>query len=132
MDKEKISKSFNITELQAKDAPVENIEWEGHDVQTEAKPLMDTGKGKPIILRVFDFSLPANLPKRPSKQELIDFHKGKIKAFLWKDELVMIEELKLIYSKDYKHFRIFATCQPRAGSVVLEKPKLIQQIAHGS
>jgi len=121
---------FKFTEENAADAPVKNIEWEGQEVQTEETPLMNDGSGKPIILRVFDFDLPPLKPEElPTEQQLLNAHKTKLTAFLWRDELVPIQEFKLIFSKDKKHFRIFATCQAKLGSNILEKPQLLQQYA---
>lgn len=108
----------------------QNEEWHGQSVETEMSSLEDKGSGKPIILRTFDFTLPPG-DELPLKEDLLNFHKSKITAFLWRDELVPIQKFKLIFSKDKKHFRIFATCQGKAGSVILEKPELISNIIHG-
>ena len=107
-------------------------EWEGADMQTDSVPLANDGSGKPIILRTFDFDLPP-LEKEnfPTKQQLLDFHYSKIIAFLWRDELVPCQKLKLMFSKDKKHFRIFATCQAKVGSNILEVPELIQNKLNG-
>jgi len=122
-------RSFQLTEENAKDSPVQNIEWEGKEVETEATPLMNDESGKPIILRVFDFDLPPiKEGELPTREELINFHKTKITGFLWRDELVPVQEFKAIYSKDKRHFRIFATCQAKAGSTILERPQVLQKI----
>ena len=110
-----------------KEVPVDNSDWYGASLETDKTLLTNDGSGKPIILRTFDFDLPPIKPSEfPTKQQLIDFHKTKITAFLWRDELVPIQKLKLIFSKNKLHFRIFATCQAREGSVILEEPELIQ------
>ena len=131
-------RKFKITEENAKDAPCEKIEWEGQEMQTDQKPLMDSGAGKLIILRTFDFQLPP-LKELPTKKQLLDFHKSKIMAFLWRDELTPIQEFKLAFSKncdcckqENRHFRIFAVCQAKQGSNVLEKPQRLQDIVHAT
>ena len=121
-------KQFKFTEEDAVNSPVKDIQWEGEQVETEPQVLMNDGTGTPIIMRVFDFNLPP-LEELPNKEQLLAFHKTKITAFLWRDELVPIEEFKLIFSKDKKHFRIFATCQAKQGSTILERPQLLQQYA---
>ena len=122
-------KTFNVTENNAVDAPVQNINWEGKEVETEATPLMNDDTGKPIIMRVFDFDLPPLKEEElPTTAQLIDFHKTKITGFLWRDELVPIQDFKAMFSKDKKHFRIFATCQPKLGSNILERPQVLQKI----
>lgn len=126
-------KSFKLTEENAKDAPVQNLEWEGKEVETEATPLWNDESGKPIILRVFDFDLPPiKAEELPTTEDLIKFHKTKITGFLWRDELVPVEELKAIYSKDKQHFRIFATCQAKPGSTILERPLNLQKIINAN
>ena len=128
-----MDKNFKLTEENAIDSPVKNIEWEGKEVETEATPLMNDDSGKPIILRVFDFDLPPLKPEEfPTKQQLLDFHKSKITAFLWRDELIPIQKFKAIFSKDKQHFRIFATCQAKLGSNILEKPQVIQKLINGT
>ena len=124
-------KKFKLTEEKATNAPVEKIEWEGEQIETEAQPLVNDGSGRPIILRAFEFSLPPNVAERPNKQQLLEFHKSKITAFLWKDELVPIQDFRLVYSKDQNHFRIFVTCQAKAGATFLETPQLLQNIPNG-
>ena len=109
----------------------ENVVWEADEQETETHPLVNEGNGKPIILRTFEFELPPGV-EMPSNQHIIEAHKSKITAFLWKDELVLIQDLKVVRSKDQKHFRIFATCQPRAGSSIIEKPQLIQDLMRGA
>jgi hypothetical protein len=130
-----MEKSFKVTEENAKNAPVKDIQWEGQQMETEGKPLMDDGKGQPIILRTFDFHLPP-LKETPSKEELLKFHKSKITAFLWRDELIPVQEFKLSFSKncnccqqEKRHFRIFALCQAKLGSTILERPQLLQEYA---
>lgn len=121
---------FTLTEKDAKDSPVQDIKWEGQSAETGDVSLMDTGTGTAVILRTFEYALPP-LEQLPSKKELIEHHLPRIEAFLWKDSLNLIQEPKLIFSKDKKNFRIFVTCEARAGAVITEKPKLIQDyVAH--
>jgi len=127
-----MNKEFKLIEENAQDAPVKDIEWEGKEVETETTPLMNNDTGKPIILRVFDFNLPSLKPEEfPTKEQLLNFHKSKVTAFLWRDELIPIQDFKLIFSKDKRHFRIFATCQTKAGSTVLERPQVLQKLING-
>lgn len=122
-------KEFKIIEKDAVNSPVKDIQWEGKEIETETTPLANDDSGKPVILRVFDFDLPPMPPEYfPTKEQLINFHKTKITGFLWRDELVPIQEFKCIFSKDKKHFRIFATCQAKLGSTILERPQVLQEI----
>ena len=108
----------------------DNFEWFGGGGETEKHLLANEGGGRPIILRDFEFQLPPlNPAETPTKQQLLDFHRGKITAFLWRDELIPIEkEWRLVFDKGMKSFRIFVPCQAKPGSAILESPELLQDI----
>lgn len=109
---------------------MDNLEWYAGGGETDKHLLANQGEGKPIILRDFEFQLPPLKPEEmPTKQQLLDFHRSKIMAFLWRDELIPIEkEWRLIWGQDGKSFRIFVACQAKPGSVILESPELLQDI----
>ena len=117
---------FNITEENAVDSPVKDIEWHGQDIAFQADPLQDLGKGKPIILRQFDFAIQPGV-SLPSKDEISESYRKFIDGFLWKDGLRRIRNLHVVIDK--KHFKIFATCQAKTGAVLLDKPLTIQDYA---
>lgn len=104
-----------------------NHEWESGGGETEAKPLVNEGSGKPIILRTFEFKLPPTMDM-PKDTDILDAHRSRITIQLWKDELVPIMEFKVIKDQKKHSFKIFATCQAKAGSVILDKPQLLQNI----
>lgn len=123
----KNKKEFNFIEENADDSPVKDIQWHGQDIETpENTILQDTGTGKPIILRCFDFAINPAVPL-PSETEIIETYTKYIDTFLWKDSLTRIQDLKLVIEKD--KFKIFATCQAKTGAVLLEKPLTIQDYA---
>ena len=101
-------------------------DWYAGAVETDRKLVADEGKGKPIVLRKFDFALPPG--SEPTEAELVRVHKSKIQAFLWRDDLVLVQEPKVTFNKDNKGFTIWAACQARAGAVVLDSPELLQRI----
>lgn len=119
-------KEFTLVEENAKDSPVSDIKWHGKEVETPTTPLQDTGKGKPIILRCFDFAIKPGADL-PSENEILEMYSKYIDTFLWKDSLRRIMDLKLVIEKD--KFKIFATCQPKTGAVLLETPLTIQDYA---
>lgn len=127
--KQSEDKQFKIKEVNAVDAPVKDINWQGEELEVHSDPLKDGGYGRPIILRKFDFELP-NSKELPNKKQLLDYHKNKLISFLWKDELELIQEMKIIMGK--RKFTIFATCQAKKGSKIIEDPKLLQQITKTS
>lgn len=104
---------------------LDNQDWYGQGVETDPVNLEEDGSGKAIIMRVFEFTLPPfeSDDDLPTEAELVEAHKSKITAFLWRDELVPVMDYKAVISADKKSFKVFATAQAKAGSNVLEKPQ---------
>lgn len=102
-----------------------NEDWYGQGVETDKVSLDEDGTGKAIIMRIFEFTLPPfkSDDELPSEAELVEAHKSKITAFLWRDELVPVMDYKAVITADKKSFKIFATAQAKAGSNILEKPQ---------
>ena len=105
--------------LLAKGAEVQQLE-------TDPVHLLDEGIGKPTILRRFQFQLPPGV-LQVNKKLLLKQHVKNLEIFLWKDELEMILAPKLVMEKNGA-FSIFATCQPKKGSLISYnyKPQRIQ------
>lgn len=122
---ERVDKQFEFIEKDAKDAPTKDVAWTGQEVEFNTEAL-DKGEGKPIILRQFDFAIPVGV-ELPDKKELASTYQKFIDSFLWKDGLRRIDDLRVVLQKD--KFFIFATCQPKTGAVLLDKPLKIQDYA---
>lgn len=114
------------------DTEDKQYDWEGRTVEANSEPIVDKGNGKPIILRVFEFTAnPLVLKKeKPTKQQLFDSHAVEIKHFLWKDGLESLDIIppRIVVSKKKEKYRIFVTCQARPGVSVLETPITLQQL----
>lgn len=110
-----------------KQADVKAKGWEGEEGIVHSDPLMDSGTGARVIIRKFDFAVPVGV-QLPPKDQLLAFNRSKIISFLWMDELELIKDLKIEIAKNRKHFRIFATCMAKKGSIIYEKPQTLQQI----
>lgn len=95
---------------------------EAHELQSLAK-IEDPGTGGAVILRRFSFQLPPHV--RFSKQELLTVHRSRIVAFLWKDELELIMEPKVVLGKKGQ-FDIYATCKAKQGSLIFQQPQVLQ------
>jgi hypothetical protein len=119
--------NFQVIEKDAIDSPVQDINWTGSSVGTDEVPLIDNGSGKKLFLRQFSFKVPKgeHLPD----EELLDYNKSKILAFLWKDELVYAGIMKVVW-KDDENFLIFALAEAKSGSAILEDALMLQQV-HG-
>jgi hypothetical protein len=126
------TKKFKLTELEAKDSPVKNIDWEGEQLQTESntKIEQDTGTGQEIVLRFFEFAANPQAFKdhKPTEQELFESHKNGIMALLWSDELRPYEavEPRIMFSKDKTHYRIIVGCI--SSSMFVDKSRTLSQL----
>lgn len=105
--------------------------WHGQEVEVQSDPLIDTGSGRPIILRHFEFKAnPEAFAVMPTAQDLFTCHAKQIEMFLWKDGLEPIKTIspRIIMSKKKDHYRIFVTCQAKIGVAVLDKPQTLQDL----
>lgn len=110
---------------------IENEIWYGEQAETDSVLMANDNSGKAIIMRIFEFKLPP-LQQVPSEAQLVEAHKSKITAFLWRDELVPVAPMKAVIADDKLSFRIFATAQAKAGSNVLANPELLQTVLSGN
>ena len=109
---------------------MEGIEnYEGYEAATDSIPLVNDATGQPIFLRRFHFQAPPDLEKWPSKKFIAEQHQPAIEKFLWRDEMKLIDSLRVIIDKTRGVFDIYAVCQPKVGSNLwTEKPKTLQEI----
>lgn len=128
---ERIDNEFNITEMGAQNAPTQNIEWQGRDIEYNTGPLIDGNYGGAKVIRTFELELPKGMPvsERVSNEEMLDYHGKKIKMFLWKDGLEQDGPMKLVYNKiDPNKFAIIVVAKPKAGATLLETPMSLNNL----
>lgn len=130
----KTDKKFKLTEKNAINAPVKNIEWEGEELQAQSKTHLeqDLGTGAKTVYRFFEFAAnpEAFKNRKPTAQELFNDNKKGIMAMLWKDELRPLEQIepRLIFSKNKKFFRIIIICVSTSIIGILEDTKTLSQL----
>jgi hypothetical protein len=130
----KHNKKFTLTEKDAKDAPVKDIEWEGEEVGVESTTKLndDKGTGQKIILRFFTFTANPEVFKqhKPTAQELFNTHQKGMEAMLWADGLtpVNIIEPRLLFSKDNSRYRFVVSCIPSLGQSIIETPQTLTEL----
>lgn len=112
-----------------KQADIKADGWEGEEALVHSTPLVEDGSGPTVLVRKFDFAIPPNV-QLPAKEKLLEFHRSKVLAFLWADELEPIKDLRIQIAKNKRGFRIFATCQAKKGSRIYEQPQLLQEITN--
>jgi hypothetical protein len=127
-------KKFKLTELDAKDSPVKDIEWEGEELQAESTTKIqdDKGTGQELILRFFDFAADRNVFElhKPTAQELFESHRSGMEAMLWTDGLVPCKaiEPRLMFSKDKSYYRFVVSCIPSTGNTILEGTHTLSEL----
>lgn len=121
------------------DAKGDNYEVKQGEVHSDTKLEDDTGHGKAILIRSFDFKANPDAFKvrTPSKQELFNAHAKQIEIILWKDGLQVMPDVKpqLVLSKQRNHYRIIVGAEPSRGNIILpsdqKKFQTLSQAAHG-
>lgn len=119
-------------ELGAEGAPVQDINWDVKSAEVHADPMFDSGTGQKVIARRFMFKLPPGLAMTPGNDELLDWHKKHtVIPTLWKDELELIDEPRIIAGKK-GNFTIVALCAARnvlgVRSNIHEQANIVQDI----
>ena len=134
MNKAKKEKKFKLTEVEAKNAPTKDIEWEGEEVGAESTTKIqdDKGTGIEVVMRFFTFAANKDAFKHhtPSAQELFDSHRKGIESLLWSDGMspYYAIEPRLILSKDKSHYRFVISCIPSLGNTLIDKTQTLDQI----
>jgi len=130
----KENKKFKVIEKDVKDAPTQDIEWEGEEVQAESKTKIqeDKGTGQPIILRFFDFQANPEAFKNemPTAQQLFNSHRMGMESMLWTDGLTPCEaiEPRILFAKDKSHYRFVVSCIPSLGNTIVEKSNTLEEL----
>ena|SRR3990167_6538082 len=110
-------------------------EWMDQDLAVKADtPLIDSGAGKKLIVRMFDFQWNKGIKKedielaKTNKQQIFNAHASYVKSFLWKDGLVIREDHdpKLIFTE--QGYRIAILCEARLGLNIFEKGSTLQDL----
>lgn len=136
MAKKTKSVEFKATEIDAKDSPVKDIQWEGEEigVESDTKLEQDTGTGNELVIRFFDFAANKEVFKqhKPTAQELFNTHKTGMEAMLWTDGLVPYHaiEPRLMFAKDGEHYRFVLSCVPSLGNTFVDKAKTLTELLH--
>lgn len=107
--------------------------WEGREIEVKSDPLIDSGTGKKVLIRIFDYSLNPTLKKSQfpkSKQDVFNNHVREIKEILWRDGLAPLEHItpRVQFSKKERKYRIFVTCEARFGVMWNDNARTLQEL----
>lgn len=123
-----------VTEIGAKDAPVENVNWDvtKGEVHSTTQLTDDTGSGGAVLIRSFDFKAnpEAFKDRLPTEQELFNAHLRQIEIVLLQDGLKVFTDVKprLKISKSKTHYRITIGAEPMRGFLLHERPKKLTEL----
>ena len=103
-------------------------DWHAQTLKSDGVPMVDAGIGRPLILRVFEFSIKPGQKEVPLKQDIFNSHWAQIRALIWSDGLVASTDVnpRVIIGK--KRYRIFILCEPKFRTVIIDKPTTLQDI----
>ena len=120
------TKDFEVAVKNDKELNIGEHKWYGKEDQTKDHSIHDTGKGEPIVIRMFEFKLRPDLETLPSKEQILtpDYLKY-LKTQLWSDALRMVLEPRVEITKET--CRIFVPCQATTGNSFIDEPKLLQE-----
>lgn len=113
------------------------VEWDVQqgEVHSEARLEEDTGEGKAVVIRAFDFAAnpKAFKEKLPTSQELFNAHKNQIYGHLLSDSLTVYEEVspKILISKNKKFYRIYVAALPLSQASARRDAKTLTQVFNG-
>lgn len=138
----KLGPQVDFVETDAVNAPVKDIKWGAHQIETQSDPLQDPGLGQGVVVRNFFFKSPPKIAGmiRPSKQQIIEGHKHIMGTMLWADGLQPLEDkaVRLYSRKEVKSgmlkskmtqegadFVIMVLASPKGGVVLADTPQLL-------
>ena len=109
------------------------------ELSTEGVPLIDSGEGQQISIRVFTFKInpeKAKIIKLVSKQAIFNEHSKQIATILWGDGLRPYEETppRVIINLKKGMYQIFVPCESAKGVIWSHKdrPKTLQELTKGN
>lgn len=113
--------------------------WQGQEIGVNSNiPLVDSGTGKPYIIRRFRFAFNPLVVQQirqkkipaPTHQELFNSNWNQIRTTLWGDGLIAIQEKelppKIIIKR--KWYEIVVVCEPKRGVIVADHISTLQEI----
>ena len=114
----------------AKQKSTDGKDWYGQSIETEGQPMIDSGTGRPLFLRTFEYAmkpLPPGTPL-PTPQQVFNAHWPHIRVMIRFDNLVANTDVppRVVIGK--KRYRIFVLCEPKFRETVIDKAKSLQDI----
>ena|SRR3990167_5329761 len=120
------TKDFEFAVKDDNELGIGEHKWYGKEDRTEEKSMHDTGKGEPVLIRLFEYRFPPTLEILPTKEQILTPEYIKhIQVQLWSDGLRLVMEPRVFIDKE--SCKVFAPCQATTGNSFLEEPKLLQE-----
>lgn len=118
-------------------------DWYGREVTTgldDGVKMVDSGTGKEMVLRVFEFKKDKRTQKEMqakgisvTKQMLFEYHWPQIKSTIWGDGLIENRDVEPRVMINKGSYKIVVLCEPSLGphgirSTVIQKPTTLQEV----
>lgn len=125
------------SELSGNTSVHKDVPWDLQSLEVESKTKLedDEGHGTATVIRMFEFRANpiAFASYQPSFQELFNTHYKGIETALWKDGLKVRDDVnpRIVVDQAQDTYKIFVGASPARGHLLNERPKTLQEIAHG-
>lgn len=103
--------------------------WEGREVAIKGEPLLDSGTGKKLYIRNWEFQKnPIYKGRELTNQELFNWHWKELERFIWADGLRIVEsEPPRVSRFPNGKYVITIVCEPRFGINAFDDSYTLQQ-----
>ena len=102
--------------------------WEGREVAVKGEPLLDSGTGKKLYIRNFEFARnPEYKGRQLTAQEVFNWHWKELERFLWGDGLIPFKEMAPRVIQKGSKYVITIVCEPRFGINAFDDSYTLQQ-----
>lgn len=103
----------------------------GSDLSVDPTPLIDSGTGKTVTIRTFEFKMNPEMAKEfpEDKQTIFNLHAKQIATILWGDGLKPLETESprvIVKKKEGKYF-IFVPCEAKISTTFADKPRSLSE-----
>ncbi len=102
----------------------------GATLESDKAQVIDTGVGKQVLIRTFDFKMnPTMKYQEVDKQGIFNAHAKQIATLLWADGLKPLESYspRVIINPAKETYQIFVTCEAKLGTVFADKTRNLSE-----
>lgn len=123
------TKDFEFAVEKDEELKIGEHKWYGKQDRTDDSSIHDTGKGEPIVIRLFEYKFPPTLETLPTEEQILTpEYLKELNVQLWADALRVVMKPRVAITKE--GCKVFVPCQATSGNSFLEEPKMLQEWIH--